>query len=358
MHEPLPDFNATWAADIAACRALLCEGSRSFYAASFFLPRRVREPAIALYAFCRLADDAIDTEEAAPNASQKLADRLERAYAGRPLPIAADRALADVVARFAIPAAIPHGLLEGLAWDAAGRRYETLSDLTAYAARVAGTVGAMMALLMGQRDPAIVAYACDLGIAMQFTNIARDVGEDARAGRLYLPQQWLREAGIDPETWLAQPDFTPAIGAIIGRLLEAADRFYTRSEAGIANLPRDCQPGIRAARLLYAEIGRAVERNGRDSVSQRAFVPGRRKAQLLVQAVTTSLSRRSYEVAASWLEETRFIVDAVKAAPRPHRPTAARRPQRDVPRAVWLIELFERLERREREAGLARTSRY
>ena len=89
------------------------------------------------------------------------------------------------------------------------RRYETLQDLDAYAARVAGSVGAMMTLVMGQRAPEIVARACDLGVAMQLTNIARDVGEDARAGRLYLPLQWLREAGIDPDAWLAKPVFTP-----------------------------------------------------------------------------------------------------------------------------------------------------
>ncbi|WP_159197133.1 phytoene/squalene synthase family protein, partial [Escherichia coli] len=104
--------------------------------------------------------------------------------------------------------------------------------LTAYAARVAGAVGAMMTLIMGRRAPEIVARACDLGVAMQFTNIARDVGEDARAGRLYLPQSWLREAGIDPNTWLQTPSFTPEIAAIVQRLLDAADIFYSRATHG------------------------------------------------------------------------------------------------------------------------------
>ena len=190
---------------MAACRALLKGGSRTFHAASKVLPRRVSDPAIALYAFCRLADDAVDLGDNRAAAVERLRERLDRAYRGQPMDQAADRAFADVVARFSIPRELPEALLEGLAWDAEGRRYETLPELYAYAARVAGTVGAMMTLVMGQRAPEIVARACDLGVAMQLTNIARDVGEDARAGRLYLPRSWLRDAGIDPDAWLAKP---------------------------------------------------------------------------------------------------------------------------------------------------------
>ncbi|HTO66983.1 MAG TPA: squalene/phytoene synthase family protein, partial [Bradyrhizobium sp.] len=148
--------------DIAACRELLRGGSRTFFAASLVLPRSVSDPAIALYAFCRLADDAIDLDGGRSDAVGRLRDRLARVYAGKPLPLPADRAFADVVARFAIPRELPEALLEGLMWDAEGRRYETLNDLLDYAARVAGTVGAMMSLLMRRRDPAIVARACDL----------------------------------------------------------------------------------------------------------------------------------------------------------------------------------------------------
>src|SRR5262249_39014200 len=153
----------------AACRASIRKGSKSFFAASLLLPREVREAALALYAFCRAADDAVDEGLNLDPLSQ-LRERLDRAYARRPLAIAADRAFADVVVRYAIPRAIPEALLEGFEWDARGRRYETLSELVAYAARVAGTVGAMMTCLMGTRDPYVVARACDLGVAMQLTN--------------------------------------------------------------------------------------------------------------------------------------------------------------------------------------------
>ncbi len=349
MHGSLFDLDTGRSADLAACRELLRGGSRSFYVASLVLPRRIREPAIALYAFCRVADDAIDLSDAKPEALETLRLRLDRIYAGKPFALASDRAFARVVTEFAIPRAIPYGLLEGLAWDVEGRRYESLSDLTAYAARVAGTVGAMMALLMERRDPAIVANACDLGVAMQMTNIARDVGEDARAGRLYLPLQWMRDTGIDPDAWLRNPVFTPEIGKVVGRLLAAADQFYQRAETGLADLPLDCQPGIRSARHLYAEIGSVIARNGFDSVSRRASVGGRRKMLLLTHAVTKTLIRRRSPSYAP-IEEISFIIDALAGASGPLVSQTSVARNRMVPRAIWLLELFERLERREREA--------
>ena len=178
-----------------------------------------------------------------------------------------------MVESFAIPRALPEALLEGIEWDSQGRRYEDLPALCAYAARVAGTVGAMMAILMGVRRPEDIARACDLGVAMQLTNIARDVGEDARAGRVYLPLTWLREAGIEPDDWLAKPHFNEALGSVVQRLLDAADALYARADSGIGRLPLACRPSIQAARQLYAEIGREVERAGLDSVSRRAVVP-------------------------------------------------------------------------------------
>ncbi|MBL8671472.1 MAG: phytoene/squalene synthase family protein [Alphaproteobacteria bacterium] len=335
-------------ADMAACRVALRQGSRTFSTAALLLPRSLRDPACALYAFCRVADDEIDLGGGAAEAVDRLRDRLDRAYAGRPLDIVADRAFAAMVAHFAMPRALPEALIEGFAWDAAGRRYETLAELQAYAARVAGTVGAMMSVLMGRRAPEVVARACDLGVAMQLTNIARDVGEDACAGRLYLPLDWLRAEGIDPERFLAAPSYSHALGRTVRRLLGAADALYARSGAGIAALPAGCRPAIQAARHLYAEIGRQVERQGLDSVSRRAVVPAGRMLRLLPRIASSALSAQSgLHVPA--LDETRFLVAAVAAAPAP--PAGADIRWWDLAgRAAWVIELFERLERREREA--------
>jgi phytoene synthase len=214
----------------------------------------------------------------------------------------------------------------------------------------------MMALLMGVRSPEGLARACDLGVAMQLSNIARDVGEDARMGRLYLPLQWLREAGIDADQWLREPVFNAGIAAVVQRVLDTAHALYRRVDAGVAQLPLSCRPGINAARFLYADIGHEVARRGLDSVSQRAVVSRWRKARLLARALTR-LSPSKAEQSAPCLAANRFLVEAVTAAPH----GLARSVRRGTPwwavqqrmsdRVVWVIELFERLERREQVAG-------
>lgn len=333
-------------ADLAACRAMLSGGSKSFAAAAKLLPKRVAEPATALYAFCRVADDLID-EGGGPGALDELQARLDGIYGGRPFAHPADRAFARVVARFAIPRALPAALLEGFAWDAEGRHCRDAAALEAYAARVAAAVGAIMTLLMGVRDAAAIARACDLGVAMQMTNIARDVGEDARNGRLYLPQDWMRAEGIEPAAFLAAPAFTPALGRVVARLLRVADALYERSEAGIAMLPRDCRAGIAAARFVYAEIGRQVERQGLDSVSRRAVVPTHRKLRLMASSLRL-LDARDADLAAPPLPGTAFLVAAVEAMPAAERPLPV--PAfRD--RLLWAVELFDRLDRMDRGSG-------
>ena len=192
-------------ADLEHCRAAIRTGSLSFHSASKLLPARVRDPALALYAFCRLADDEVDEGRAKERAVLTLQERLDLAYRGTPRNAPEDRAFAAIIERFEMPRALPEALLEGLAWDSLERRYESLSEVRSYSARVASAVGAMMCVLMEVRDPHALSRACDLGVGMQLTNIARDVGEDARAGRLYLPLDWFAQAGLDPEAFLADP---------------------------------------------------------------------------------------------------------------------------------------------------------
>ena len=296
--------------DLAACLAALRVGSKSFATAARILPRRVRAPATALYAFCRVADDAVDTE-ADPRASViRLRARLDAIYDNRPIDHPADRAFAAVVAEYEMPKELPAALIEGFEWDAQERRYDTLDALHAYCARVAGTVGAMMALLMGVRDAPRLARACDLGVAMQLTNIARDIGEDARNGRIYLPLDWLREAGIDPVAWQARPEYTPALRDITHRMLANADMLYARSEAGISALPADCRSSIRAAGRIYAEIGRMVRAPGFDPVTTRAIVPKTRKLTLLARAMLPRPAR-ALSLQQPPLDATAYLVRAV-----------------------------------------------
>jgi phytoene synthase len=363
-HDPVATAAATHAAadpgqapDFDRLRVLMRGGSKSFFAASLMLPARVRGPATALYAFCRLADDAIDLGTDPHAAMRDLQQRLDAIYARQPRAIDADIALAAVVHQHGIPRELPDALLEGFLWDTQQRRHETLADVEAYSARVAATVGAMMALVMGTRDAAALARACDLGVAMQLTNIARDVGEDARAGRLYLPRQWLTEAGIDADAWLRAPVFNPAIASVIERLLQAADALYRRAEHGIAALPRDCRPAIRAARLVYAEIGEQLRRDGLDSISHRVVVSKQRKLALMARAAGAAVSRQRRPAAPmDVLPAVQFLVDAAAApvhalgaaasttspvAATPHAPAAAkRRPLGE--RMGWVIALHER----------------
>ena len=337
-----------YAADLADCRDRLRVGSRSFHAAAFLLPKGFCEPASALYAFCRIADDAIDNDPDPERALSELHGRLDAVYRDAPHDDPADRALARVVREFALPKELFEALFEGFAWDADGRRYETLDDLLDYAARVAGTVGAMMAMLMGVRDPDRLARACDLGAAMQLSNIARDVGEDARAGRVYLPLAWLEEANLCADDLIAAPAPSAALSQVTQRLLLEAETLYRRADSGIAHLPWRCRPAIYAARSLYAEIGREVERQACDSVSRRAVVAPWRKVGVLARLRDlAALPARSLREPA--LASTAFLVQAAAAAPMPvpMTPPATNRP------VLFMLDMIEELNRRDREADLS-----
>jgi len=334
--------------DLAACSAILRAGSRSFYVAARMLPRSIREPAVVLYAFCRLADDIIDQAGRGMSGVNELRRRLAGAYEGHPIGGAVDRALSAVLRSRRIPSALPEALLEGFEWDACGRRYRSLADLESYAARVAGSVGAMMCLVMGVRDHATLARACDLGVAMQLTNIARDIGEDARAGRIYLPLEWLAEFGIDPDVWLEIPRFDPAIGQLVARLLCRADELYLRADDGIHALPSRCRAGIMAARLIYSEIGREVVRHRLDSISARAVVPAQRKLWLGMRSLA-ALGRSHRRPTGAPIDANAFLVAAVPIDPAWRARAAARLALSD--RIGATLDLFARLEARD-QAGV------
>lgn len=301
--------------DLAHCRDVIRTGSLSFHAASKLLPASVRDPALALYAFCRLADDEVDEGNDKGRAVLDLQERLELVYAGRPRNTPEDRAFAAVIAEFDMPRALPEALLEGLAWDAVERQYDSISDLRTYCARVASAVGAMMCVLMRVRDADALARACDLGVAMQLTNIARDVGEDARAGRIYLPLDWLAEADINKADFLANPEATPEVRRMVKRLLADAFKYYVRSETGIGSLPLNARTGIFAARYIYAAIGKAVTQNGFDSITRRGRTTKAQKIVLIgksaVRTAGSVILPTSPILYAHPLDEVRFLVDAV-----------------------------------------------
>jgi phytoene synthase len=308
-------------ADLAYCRQLIRQGSKSFHLASLLMPNVYRQHARALYGFCRMADDLVDRSESPNAAVTALTKRLDAIYSGKPSDDPTDRAFADVVSRFQIPRAVPDALIEGFAWDAEGKTYETLSDVTAYAVRVAGTVGVMMSLIMGERRPQVLARAIDLGVAMQFSNIARDVEEDAKLGRVYVPAEW---CGSGPHKAAT-------------RLVEEAENIYVRAASGIAVLPRNCRASINAARLLYREIGlvaRAQNHHGRASVSLS------RKLWLVAAAIAETPWLRPTS-SAPCLPEGQFMLDAVSQMPAPLHPANGL-----IDQLNWVVEMLITVEAR------------
>jgi len=337
--------------DLASCRQTLSGGSRSFWVASQLLPGTLKNAACGLYAFCREADDAID-EVARHEQGQALAElhrRLDRIYNPQQnvLNSATDRVLAAIVKEHHLPRPLLDALLEGFSWDAAGRRYQSLSDVFDYSARVAGTVGVMMAVLMGVRDGHTLARAADLGVAMQLTNIARDVGEDARAGRLYLPTDLLRAEGICPETFLAQPRYSDGLGRVVQKLLDTADSLYQRSEHGVPSLPLGCRPGILAARTLYAAIGDKLRTLGYNSVDTRSMLGMSQKLALVMRTVRIQNLPQSHLKDAP-LPEVAFLIDAVNAYPLPASQSinCDKPPKGYYGRILWMLDLFAALEQR------------
>jgi 15-cis-phytoene synthase len=342
MLEPY-DKDATHLRDFDECVSLMRGGSKTFFAASKLLPKRVRRASIALYAFCRVADDLVDHSSHPAQSLKELQHRLDLIYAQKPMDLIEDHALSHVVHQFKMPRALLDALMEGFAWDTQARFYPTLESVHDYGARVAGSVGAMMSWIMGARNASTLARACELGVAMQLTNIARDVGEDARNGRLYLPLEWLREEGIDPIEWLKNPVFNAGIQTVVGRLLEEADRLYEQSSVGVADLAPEFRAAILSARLIYAEIGQYLRAQQLDSITQRSVVPVSRKIWLLCQAKLQAPWIVTPRVAAPALPAIDYLVQACKEQCAKYGLKHEGFPNRGFPQRVeWVLELIER----------------
>ncbi len=262
-------------------RQILAHHSKSFAFAGRLLPAWCRDDAAALYAWCRRCDDAVDTpsdELARARAVAELRDELDRIYGAG---VERDPVLAgfqSVVRRHAIPRRYPDELVDGMAMDVGTVCYRTFDQLLLYCYRAAGTVGLMMAHIMGVRDPFALRRAADLGIAMQLTNICRDVAEDAERDRIYLPADLL-------EGCRRLRDPGGEVGRAVAELLRRADDFYASADAALPALPLRCAIGIRAARLIYADIGRVIARRQFDVAAGRAVVSRGRKTWLALRAL-------------------------------------------------------------------------
>lgn len=260
-------------------RTITARHSRSFFLASALLSAAKRRAARALYAFCRITDDLVDS--GAADAAARLSAWHSRVQTAHPRgDKLAALAWADTQARFNIPPRYADQLIEGVARDLRQTRYATFADLTTYAYGVASTVGLMSMHIIGFAGPQAVGYAVKLGVALQLTNILRDVAEDWQVGRLYLPQDELAQfglseqdvvAGVVDDRWRRFMQFQ------IGR----TRRLYDEAWPGIGMLNADGRPAIAAAARFYRAILDDIEQHDYDVFSRRAHVTGRGKLAML-----------------------------------------------------------------------------
>lgn len=276
---------------VTAARDTIAQGSQSFAAASKLFAPQTRERAWLLYAWCRAADDLTDGQElghstapqASPDAAQAELEVLTKLALDSDKPVPpAFQALRLVAQATAMPRRFIADHLAGFALDAAGWRPETTADLLQYCYHVAGTVGCMMAVVMGvdPGDDDTLDRACDLGLAFQLANIARDIVPDALVGRCYLPAEWLREEGLT-ERDLADPQQRDKVARLAKRLVELSRPYRRSARVGAARLAFRSRLAVLAADGIYGAIGEKVFALGAKAWNQRVRVSSAGKLGLL-----------------------------------------------------------------------------
>ncbi len=288
--------------------ASIKKGSKSFALASRVLPPALRDDASMLYAWCRYCDDVIDGQEMGhgqmtdykDGQAARLAElegRTQDALDGKAMDNPVFIGLARVIKTHNIDHKHPFELLKGFDMDASDRIYKTIDDILDYSYHVAGVVGVMMANIMGVRDAATLDRASDLGLAFQLTNIARDVVDDARADRVFVPQDLLLKynAPIGARA-LMQPENWPAAHQAACAQLDIAEGYYQSAKAGIKELDFRCAWAISAALAVYREIGQTLRANGPQAWHGRVGASKSRKIALALGAVRPAMGRKSVEI--------------------------------------------------------------
>jgi 15-cis-phytoene synthase len=283
----------------SAARAIIRHHSASFSLASLLLGRATRENAHVLYAYCRRADDAIDlaTPARAKSELERLRGELGAIYAGRALrePVASE--FQRLVFELELPREYPEALLQGFELDVSGARYTTMFELHRYCWCVAGSVGAMMCHVLGSREAPAIVHGVHLGMAMQLTNLCRDVAEDWKRGRLYIPIEllpgWAQLETASLESWPPPPRNRRQLAAAVERLLTEADVFYRSGDAGLPYLSWRARVAVATARRVYSAIGQRLLARQADVTAARAVVPTSRKLWCAAQAVLDALPTTS-----------------------------------------------------------------
>lgn len=274
--------------DVETCARILREKSKSFALAARLLDPDARDDVAVIYAFCRRVDDAIDLAppEDRLDALAAVRAEIDDVFARRRTGVVVLDAFSEVAHRHRIPRLYVDELVAGMEMDVRRVRYETLDDLHLYAFRVAGVVGLLLCHVLGLRDQAALPRAAHLGIAMQLTNICRDVAEDLADGRSYVPRALL---GYDLTTAPEDTSERASVRWVVRALLDEAARYYHSADLGIDSLPFSSALAVRAARYVYAAIGDRLLATGGDPFAGRAVVPTWKKLLLVGKAVLVTV---------------------------------------------------------------------
>lgn len=287
---------------LANARAAIARGSKSFALAAQLFEPQTRDRAMLLYAWCRHTDDVIDGQvlgEGRNGDTRPPAERLaevhwltERALAGEPTGDSAYAALARVVEETGMPARYPRDLIHGFRIDMEARPFLTFDDTQTYCYHVAGCVGVMMAIVMGVKpdDRPVLDRACDLGMAFQLNNIARDVIEDAMNGRRYIPDDWLASVRLSPDSFAFPPN-RRQLARLVARLVFAAEEYEASARYGTSALPWRAAWAVLAAARIYGGIGRKVRKLGEAGLENRVSTTKAEKLQAVAMAYSDTLQR-------------------------------------------------------------------
>jgi 15-cis-phytoene synthase len=285
---------------VSHARNSIAHGSKSFALASKLFDRQTRERVWLLYAWCRKCDDMADGQDhggAMAQVTDSLArlavirDLTSKAINGEITGEPAFDCLGLVAAECGLTPKMAEDVIAGFALDAAEWRPCSEDDLYQYCFHVAGAVGVMMAVVMGVRadDKATLDRACDLGLAFQLANIARDLNEDDAVGRCYLPQEWLFKMDIPPKQMLS-PIYRERLASLAQRLCDASERYEASARVGAASLPLRSRWAVLAAAGIYGDIAREVRRRGKHAWDQRVFTSKADKLGWVVRALVQAIS--------------------------------------------------------------------
>ena len=298
---------------LAASHAVFRRKARTFWWAGLLLPRSVRDDAATVYAFCREVDDTGDETLDAADANlalEALSNEVQGLAEPRPL-VAEFRAVAS---RRGLPLEAATELIAGVRGDLGVVRVADDAELVRYCYRVASTVGLMMCAVLGVRRREALPHAVDLGIAMQLTNICRDVAEDAARGRVYLPADRLRRAGVEPESLLHGRAAAVRVATVVADVLALADSYYRSADGGMRDIPWRFRPAILVASRTYRAIGVRLRRASSDALAGRTVVPWPEKLAWGVRAVAASLRPAMLGLTPRWTHD-RSLHQALRGLP-------------------------------------------